>query len=333
MATIKKVGVLGCGAWATAIADLVAENGHSTSIWCHRPEIADAINQNRENFFSHPGHRLSDNLTADTELERFFAESDAIIFCIASSYIDSVVEMGKYFKKGTPVLSLTKGVLEDKSSIYVSDFLIKHFVDCQLGVLSGPNLASEVVAKLPAATVIASAHSGVSKTFQRLITNGRFRVYTSADVRGVELGGILKNIMAIAAGTIDGLSLGANAKASLLTRCIPEMIRLGTALGANAETFHGLSGFGDLVATCASSKSRNWQIGNGLAKGNSLSAIQKQATTVAEGIKTTRIIHKLALEKGIEMPITAEVYRLLFEDKAPHNAIKDLMSREIKAEQ
>ena len=327
---IKNVGVIGCGPWGLAVARILANNGNHVVVWSHCQEIADDINSThkmpRFNDVS-----LPDCLEATTDLEMCVKKANYLVIGVASPFIN-IAEKIKSYYQGVPIVTLTKGLLENSQTLFISDYLKSVFGDIPLAVLSGPNLAAEIMCDLPAATVIASKDIKVAKAFQGLVSNDHFRAYSIEDVRGVELGGVLKNVIAIAAGIVDGLGLGANTKSSLMTRGLREIIRFGKAYGANIETFYGLSGIGDLITTCSSSKSRNWNVGNMIAKGKTLADILEELSAVAEGVRVSRIVNELALKEGIDMPITAEVYKVLYEQKDPKKAIKDLMTRELKPE-
>jgi glycerol-3-phosphate dehydrogenase (NAD(P)+) len=325
-----KIGVIGCGPWGTAVAKIFAANKHSVEIWCHDDLIQKSINQLK----MHPGLKdvvLPDLIKADTNLENVVKNKDYLVFAVASPFIDIVYEIKKYYS-GTPILVLTKGLLENKNTLFIPDYIEQVLGTCPLAVLSGPNLALEVASDLPAATVIASDIDNLAKAFQVLVSNKNFRAYTSTDLRGVELGGILKNVIAIAAGLVDGLNLGTNAKSALMTRSVQEIIRFGLKCGARTETFFGLSGIGDLITTCSSSKSRNWTVGYYLSQGKTLEDITAQMVSVAEGVNTAKVLVKLAAEYEVDMPVSNMVYRVLYENKLPVEAIDELMTRNLKPE-
>ena len=320
-----QVTVLGCGAWATTLAKLVAENHHTVTLWCHREAYTQAINTHHENTLSLPGTPLPKTLKASLNLEQSLQECDALILGVPSAHLEPVrSSIATIHEK--PLLSLIKGIASGENWQLSKSF--RHHP--HYAVLSGPNLAKEIAAGLPAATVVASTHESTASLFQKIITRPYFRVYTHSDVAGVELGGILKNVMALAAGICDGLELGANAKASLLTRSLKEITQIATSLGAKAETLIGLSGLGDLIATCHSPQSRNWQMGYTIGQGKSTFEMPQKG--VPEGVRTTPILMAWALEKNLELPITSQIHEILSGAKTPQEAIATLMTRQVKSE-
>lgn len=344
---MKKIGILGCGAWATTIARCFASNGHSVYILCHKDTYVTDINQSHENKIKLPGIKLSPTIVAIKEPD-IFEECDCIVLACPSQHLDWITTIKPCIKKKTPLLNIIKGVvdtylddsrLEDNRNVkiinhnwLISSYIKYHFPDSSYAVLSGPNLASEISKDLPAASVIASSDLNLANQLQSYLSSSYFRVYTSSDVLGVELGGILKNMMAIAAGISDTLNLGQNAKSALIARGLQEMIRFGNAFGAQMDTFYGLSGLGDLVATCGSDLSRNYRCGVGLAQGMSLDDLLQTNQLTAEGARTTKLIHHLAQSMSIEMPVTAQVYAVLYEGKPCEAALNDLMLRRLTSE-
>jgi len=328
---ITRIGVIGCGAWGITVAKICAENQLNVSIWCHHLDFANEINSHQADLL--PGILLPETLQATTDLKKIVTESDYLIIAVASNYIQIMEQIKDFYKQNTPLLVLTKGLLENQSTLFVSDY-IKSILGqaSDISILSGPNIAIEIAARLPAASVIASESEEIAIKFQSLLSNSYFRVYRSSDMKGVILGGILKNVIAIAAGAIDGLGLGTNAKSALMARGLQEMIRLGIYFQAKSETFFGLSGLGDLITTCSSTNSRNWQAGFQIAKHQTIPDFSKVTTQIAEGVKSARIIHKLAQEVQIEMPITSAIYKVLYETKPIYTAIHELMQRTLKAE-
>ncbi len=328
---MKKIGVIGCGAWATTVAMLLAKNNHAVMMWCHKQDYAHAIHMGHENPFVLPGVTLPLTLQARTDMSMAVSGCEALVLGIASPYLTQVLEQLKpIYTPGTPILSLTKGLL-DNDTLFPSDYLNLSLSKCPIAVLSGPNLALEIAQGKPAASVISSEKGDIAQLFQQYLNSSSFRVYTSADTRGVELGGILKNIMAIAAGLIDGLDLGYNAKAALITRALPEMSRFGSRFNAHSETFYGLSGLGDLIATCTSSHSRNWKVGHALAKGETLDTLAS-GSAISEGVRTIKVVYKIAQTLRIDMPITFQLYRVIYENLSPLEALQTLMSRDAKSE-
>ncbi|NQY73879.1 MAG: NAD(P)-dependent glycerol-3-phosphate dehydrogenase [Candidatus Margulisbacteria bacterium] len=252
---------------------------------------------------------------------------------LSSPYLKLLETVTPHLIDGNPLLSLTKG-LRSEDPIFISDYLSQTLGNkTPIAVLSGPNLALEIAKKQPSATVIASKDVSVATHFQNLLSNGYFRVYRSSDMRGVELGGVLKNIMAIAAGIVDGLQLGHNAKAALMARGLQEMIRFGTAFGAESHTFSGLSGLGDLIATCESPLSRNRTVGEALSKTQDIPAYLSSLTVTAEGINTAKNVWKIAQDQQIDMPITEALFGVLVHGHSPRKSIESLMNRTLKSEQ
>ena len=322
-------GVIGCGAWALTIANILNENKHKTTVWCHEQSLATTINQQNKHP-QIPNLPLHKNIHATHDLTDCLTNKTGIIFGIASPFIDIINSFPE--NHTTPTLILTKGLLENKNTLFIYEYIQEKQQHCPLAILSGPNLAQEISEKKPAATVIASHNEACAQHFQDALSNTYFRAYTATDVKGVALGGILKNIMAIAGGCIDGLELGMNTKSALLARSLQEMIRIGCFLGGEKESFFGLSGLGDLITTANSSLSRNWNVGNALAKGINFKEQLKKTGSVAEGIKTTKIIHELSKKHHLSMPITEQIYLTLFENKDPKEAIQSLMKRKLKPE-
>lgn len=322
----KKISIVGAGAWGTTLACLLAEREHSVTLWAAEEELARKISAWKENRDFLPGFKIPESIAVTHRIEPA-VDAEIMILTVPSRHLREVLK--KFFRKLLPqtlFLSATKG-LEENSLLRMSEVIRQEFpiTTDRLAVLSGPNLAREIAAGHPAAAVIAADDLTLTATLQEIIMSERFRIYTSNDVIGVELGGALKNIIAIACGAADGLGFGDNAKAALMTRGMVEIIRLGTFLGARPATFWGLSGIGDLITTCSSRLSRNHLVGEELAKGRH--DILSKTDITAEGIPTTRAANALSQKHGIEMPITKEVYQVLFEEKSPKAAVYDLMTR------
>ena len=329
-----KICILGDGGWGTALSLLLHSKGFSVTLWSAFPDYAESLNKSRQNNKFLPGHKIPDNISITSDLKEAVGDSSAVIIAIPSQFLRSVVKNFKglnLFSKIKLVISAAKGI-ENKTFKRPSQIIEEELGLSEIVVLSGPTIAREVVERLPASAVVASEKEEHAKGAQELLMTERFRIYTSTDIIGVELGGALKNIIAIAAGISDGLGLGANAKAALFTRGLVEMKRLGVVLGAKEETFNGLSGMGDLVTTCISPYSRNRRVGEEIAKGKGLADILKETEMVAEGIDTTRSVYELSQKLDIDTPITREVYRVLFEGKNGLSAVNDLMTRSKKAE-
>lgn len=329
-----KIAVIGAGSWGTAVANMVASKG-PVVLWARRPELADAINSEHSNPDYLPDHILADDLIATSSLAECLADADAVVMGVPSHGFRSVLEQGRdHIRPETPIVSLAKGVEHGslmRMTEVAADVLGDHRRD-RIGVLTGPNLAKEIVSGQPAATVIAMEDEESAKALQQVFMGPSFRVYTNDDVVGSESAGALKNVMAIAAGMAHGLGFGDNTMATLITRALAELTRLGIAMGGRPLTFAGLAGMGDLIATCMSAKSRNHTVGYGLGKGKKLDDVIAEMNQVAEGVKSTPGILALAERHGIEMPIATQVARVLYEDASPVEALTNLMAREAKPE-
>ncbi len=336
MVAEARITVMGAGSWGTALAHLLATNGHRVTLWSHRQALADGINQQRTNPDYLTGVPLPDRLTATADLERAIADAHHMLLWVIPSHVTREVfsRVAPILKPGVPIISATKGIEVD-----TLDFITDIFAEClggerdRLGVLSGPSFAKEVIVGAPTAVAVACTNPTVGETAQRLFGSNQFRVYTNGDMVGTQLGGALKNVVAIAAGAVEGLGLGHNTQAVLITRGLAEIARLGAAMNADPRTFAGLAGMGDLVLTCTGGLSRNRQVGIGLGRGRSLDEILQEMNMVAEGVKTTAAAHKLARQKGVDMPIVTEIHRALFEGATPQQAVAALMSRPQRPEE
>ena len=328
------VTVVGAGSWGTAVAAIVAAT-QPVTLWARRPAVADAINTDHRNPDYLPGSDLPDTITATTDLATAVANADILVMGVPShGYRAVLVEAADAVDPSTQILSLSKGIEQDtlmRMTEVTADVLRRHDTD-RIGVLTGPNLATEIVAGQPAATVIAMRDDVVGRRLQEIFMTPAFRVYTNRDVIGSEAAGALKNVMAIAAGMAHGLGFGDNTKATLITRALAELTRLGVTMGGTPATFAGLAGMGDLIATCMSSQSRNHRVGYGLGKGKALDAIISEMSMVAEGVKSTRGVLALAARHSVEMPIAEQVGRVLYEGASPRQAVANLMEREARAE-
>jgi len=328
---MSKLSVIGAGAWGTTLSILAAENKHSVTIWSYEEDVAKSINELRENKKYLNGFQLPQNIDSTTDLKKA-ASCDIIILSTPSQYLrETLRNAARFVKKDALIISAVKG-LEIETQKRMSE-VVKEELPCEkIAVISGPNISKEIARGLPAATVAASADIEIAKLVQQILNSSRFRVYTNTDVTGAELGGALKNVIAIAAGVADGLMLGNNAKSALMVRGITEIMRLGVAMGGKSETFSGLSGIGDLITTCESTLSRNHQVGVEIAKGRKLNEIITKMYDVAEGVPTSKAAREISRKLKIEMPITEEVYSVLYEKKDPFKAISSLMQRELKNE-
>jgi len=329
------ITIIGTGSWGTTLAVVLARRGLAVTLWARREEEAEELRTRRENAVFLPGVTLPPNLAITASLEEALSRCEFLFLVVPAQRMrENVRRLREHLREGTVLVSATKG-LEMKRALRMTQVIEEELPEslrARLAVMSGPNLAREIVAGLPAGTVVASRDEEVAHRVQRVLMSPIFRVYTHDDVIGVELAGALKNIIAIGAGVCEGLGYGDNAKAAFMTRGLAEIARLGVAAGANPLTFAGLAGIGDLVATCASPHSRNHYVGLELAKGRKLADIQASMKMVAEGIYTTVAARTLARRYGVEMPITEQMYQVLFEDKDPRQAVAELMSRKAKDE-
>ena len=328
---MTRVAVVGAGSWGTAVAGLAASNT-STILWARREDVASEVRTTHTNLTYLPDARLPDALEATSDLEEAVSGSEVVVMGVPShGFREILAAVAPFVAPGIPVVSLTKGVEQDTLK-RMTELISEILPDNPAGVLTGPNLAREVVAGQPAASVIALADESIAAELQPLFSTPSFRVYTNPDVVGAEVAGALKNVMAIAAGMADGMGLGDNAKAALITRGLAELTRLGIALGGQPLTFAGLAGIGDLVATCMSKQSRNRHVGEQLGRGLSVDQIVSDMKMVAEGVKTSRPVVGLAAAHGVDMPIAAEVVAVLYEGRTPAEGLLSLMSRDPKQE-
>jgi glycerol-3-phosphate dehydrogenase (NAD(P)+) len=326
-----KVAVIGAGSWGTAVAAIAARQA-PTTLWARRPELADEVRERHTNRTYLPDAMLPPELAATSSLEDALDGAQVVVMAVPSHGFRAVLEEAKaWLGAGVPVVSLTKGI-EQGSRLRMTEVVGDVAGDRPAGVLTGPNLAREVAAGQPAASVVAMSDPAVGRELQQLFTTDAFRVYTNDDVAGCELAGALKNVMAIAAGMADGMGFGDNTRAALVTRGLAELTRLGVALGGQPLTFAGLAGMGDLVATCISRQSRNRHVGEQLGQGRTLDEIVSQMNMVAEGVKTSRVVVELAGEAGVDMPIAEQVVGVLYEGRTAKDAVIALMQRAAKPE-
>ena len=331
----ERIGVIGAGAWGTALAMLLADKGHDVTLWMYEKDLAEETGRTRENRTYLPGFTLNPSITVTSSMETTVKNKTLVLSVVPSHTARSVAkQFSPFLSKDVVIVSASKGIeintLMPLSDVF-RDVLPKEFHN-RLCFLSGPSFAKEVAQKMPTAVALASYDPALGKKAQEVFSNDYFRIYTNPDVIGVELAGSLKNVVAIAAGVLEGMGYGFNTAAALLTRGLAEMARLGVAMGGNLQTFSGLAGMGDLVLTCTGGLSRNRTLGVRLGKGEKLDDIMKGAKTVAEGVKTARAARDLAGKYHVEMPIVDEVCQILYENKDPKRAVKDLMQRELKEE-
>jgi glycerol-3-phosphate dehydrogenase (NAD(P)+) len=329
---IETTAILGAGGWGTALAALWGKSGREILLWGNNAARVERLRQTRENSEYLPGLRLPETVRVTSELKDC-AASSLIVFVIPSTAFRAIANRFREVitNQNSILLSCTKGI-EHGTGMRMSQILAELFADHVIAVLSGPNLAVEVARDLPTATVLGCRELECAAELQAYLGSSRFRIYTSDELTGIELGGALKNVFALPAGVSDGFGLGDNSKAALVTRSLAELLRLGTAMGGDPRTFYGLSGAGDLIATCFSRHSRNRSVGEKLGRGESLAQITSSMQMVAEGIPTTKSAYECARKLNIETPIIDQVHAVLYEGKTPAQGLKELLQRDQKAE-
>lgn len=332
---MSRAAVIGAGSWGTALANLLARKGTATTLWSYEPEVAEGIEREHRNPRYLEGVDLAPSLHATTDMARALDGADVVVSVSPSHVVRQVMaQAAAHMAGGTLVVSASKGI--ENESLKTMDEVLADVIPARLNAactyLSGPSFALEVGLEHPTAVTIASVDEAAALRAQEAFQTPYFRVYTTGDVRGVELGGSIKNVIAIAAGVVDGLGFGNNTRAALITRGLAEMTRLGVAAGAEMQTFAGLAGMGDLILTCTGALSRNRSVGVELGRGRSLDDILGGMVQVAEGIRTAKSAHDLAAKMGIEMPIVDAMHAILFEGLSPREAVGTLMTREPKAE-
>lgn len=329
---MKKVTVIGSGSWGTALAVMLAENGHDVVIWSRRQEAVDELLQERENKRYLPGVAIPETIQATTDREASVKDAEIIILAVPSRAVaETVRDFSPYFKTWQILVNVAKG-LEPGTLLCLSDVIEREAPQCEVCVLSGPSHAEEVARRIPTTCLITCKNEAIAKVVQEDFGNARFRLYTNTDMIGVEIGAALKNVMALAAGMSDGLGFGDNTKAALMTRGMAEMKRLGMAMGGKAETFAGLSGIGDLIVTCTSMHSRNRRAGILLGQGKTLQETLDEVKMVVEGVNTVEAATRLAKEYHVSMPITEAINEVLFHGKNVEDAVLELMTRDNKSE-
>ena len=329
---MAKAGVIGSGSWGTALARVLSKNGHEVTLWSRREEESRMLREERENKSKLPGVKLPDDILCTTDLEQTVEGKDILVLATASPSIRSMAKkMAPYVADGQIIVDVSKGI-EDSTLMILTDVIEQEIPQCQATVLSGPSHAEEVGRDIPTTVVAGAKDRETAEYIQNLFMNKVFRVYTSPDMLGIELGGALKNVIALAAGAADGLGCGDNTKAALITRGIAEMSRLGVAMGGHIETFNGLTGIGDLIVTCASMHSRNRRAGILIGQGKTMQEAMDEVKMVVEGVNSAKAAKTLAEKYGIDMPIVQEVNQVLFEGKTAREALADLMLRDKKIE-
>ena len=330
--TTRRVAVLGTGGWGTALALVLHSKGHDVTLWGSTPDYVESLKKQRENKKYLKGIEIPHDLKITSDIESAQAQAKLIVVAIPTPYVRKTLQPFKnYYTPGTPIVSVIKGI-ENETLMRGSEILRDVFAVPPIALLLGPSHAEEVARNLPTTVVVTSEDIKLATEVQKIFITEHFRVYTNSDVIGVEIGTSVKNVIAIAAGICDGLGFGDNSKAALITRGLAETTRLGVAMGGMRDTFSGLAGLGDLITTCVSPYGRNRMVGKLIAKGKKLSQVLEEMDQIAEGILTTKSVCALAKKYNVEMPITNEIYNVLFEDKDPMKAVKGLMLREPKSE-
>lgn len=329
----KKIGIWGAGSWATALAISLAKNGRSSMMWARRPNVGKEINQEKRNQEYLGGLLIPDAVTCTTDLEEVVEKTDILLSVVPSyAFRETLQKAIPFMKKDMIVVNAAKGLEEGTLKRMSQVFYEETGENGHYLMLSGPSHAEEVCQGIPTAVVLACENEKLAKDVSHILASESFRVYTNPDVAGVELGGALKNVIALATGIADGLGYGDNAKAALMTRGLAEIIRLGSKMGASPHTFGGLTGVGDLIVTCTSMHSRNRRVGIEIGKGLTLKEAMDNIHMVAEGVKTTKVARQIGQNLGVDLPITNQTYEVLFEGLSPKIAVKNLMNRVLKNE-
>ena len=330
--SIKKIGIIGDGGWGTTLAIHLSKKKYQVTLWGAFSDYVEQVKELRFNQKFLPGIRIPSEVNIVSGLSEAITPNEIIVLAVPSKFINEILKKIKKFDlKSKIFLSVIKGI-DPKNLLRMSQIIEKELGHIQLAVLSGPTIAMEVAKEIPSSAVIASKDKKTARLLQKIINSENFRIYTNTDVVGVELGGSIKNIIAIACGVCDGLGFGTNTKAAIMTRGLAEMARLGKALGARGETFFGLTGLGDLVTTCVNPDSRNRTVGEHLGKGLPIAGIISSMSMVAEGVETSMAVNRLSQKFKVSMPITREVYNIIYKHKSPIKAVSDLMNRKIKSE-
>jgi len=332
---MTKIAVLGAGSWGIASSVLLSSNGHPMTLWEFDHQEMSKLCRKREHEQKLPGIIIPEEIEITDNLTSTILGAEMLVLALPSHTVREVAKKLAELNLADPIIvNLAKGIENDTlcrmSEILKEELPLK--LNDKIATLSGPSHAEEVSKKIPTTVVVAGFHEEIAKKTQQTFMTSYFRVYTNSDIIGVELGGSLKNVIAIAAGICDGMGLGDNSSGALITRGLAEIVRLGEKLGAKRETFAGLSGLGDLVTTCISKYSRNRFVGEQIGKGKTLNQVLKEMTMVAEGVRTTKSAYQLSIRHKVEMPITEQVYKVLFEEKQPQRAIAELMARDPKSE-
>ena len=325
------IAVIGAGSWGTALACLLREKEYDVTLWALENEVADEINNAKTNSLYFPGVTLPPHLTATSSLEKAVREARYILNVVPTQFTRPVfIEAAKYISDDAVIVSASKGI--EQGTLLTVSGVLREVTGQRVAALSGPSFAKEVIRRFPTAVTLATEDMDTGVLLQEIFNTNYFRVYTHRDIIGVELGGALKNVIAIASGISDGLGLGHSARAALITRGLVEITRLGKAMGADPMTFSGLSGLGDLVLTCTGPLSRNYTVGINLGKGMKLAEILASTRSVAEGVATSLSAYELARKRGVEMPIVEQVHEVIYHGKDPEAAVRNLMNRALRSE-
>lgn len=329
---MANVGVIGAGSWGTALATVLDSNGHQVTVWSIMEDEVKMLSTKREHASKLPGVKISEKIVFTTNLEETVKGKDLLVMAVPSPYVRSTAkQMASFVAKGQLIVDVAKGI-EETTLMPMGDVITQEIPQAAIAVLSGPSHAEEVGRKLPT-TIVAGAHKKATAEYiQNIFMNEAFRVYTSPDMLGIEIGGSLKNVIALAAGMADGLNCGDNTKAALITRGIKEIARLGLAMGAHRETIEGLSGMGDLIVTCASVHSRNRKAGMLIGQGKTMEEAMEEVQMIVEGVYSAKAAMGLAKQYDVQLPIIEEVNDVLFNGKSPKDALYDLMVRDKKSE-
>ncbi len=331
----SNIAVIGAGSWGTTLANLLTNKGHQVTLWCFEKDLAERMQTTGVNDIYLPEFKLAEQLSVENDLVSAVSGKEVVLFVTPSQVTRRVLEQAlPHIASEALILSASKGIENDSLMLLSQVFeeVMPQHLHARIGFVSGPSFAREVSLGMPTAVVAAARGYAVAEEIQQIFSTDRFRVYTSNDIVGVELGGAMKNVIALAAGVADGLGFGHNTRAALITRGLAEMTRLGLKLGGQAETFAGLAGMGDLVLTCTGDLSRNRTVGIELGRGRKLDEILDGMQMIAEGVKTTLSAYQLASKQGVEVPIIEQMYEILYCHKEPQKAVNDLMLRDLKAE-
>ena len=329
---MARIGILGAGSWGTALAILLHDNGHDVVVWSIHEAEVEMLNTTRRHESKLPGVEIPEGIRFTTDMKDTMSDKDVCVLAVPSPFIRSTCQkMKEYVRAGQIIVNVAKGI-EEKTLMTLSEIISEEIPDANVCVLSGPSHAEEVSRRLPTTCVVSSRTRKTAEYLRSVFVSPVFRVYISPDMLGIELGGALKNVIALAAGTADGLGYGDNTKAALITRGIAEIARLGIKMGGKPETFYGLAGIGDLIVTCASVHSRNRKAGYLIGKGHTMEEAMKEVQMVVEGVYSARAALALATKYQVEMPIVEQVNKVLFENKNAEEAVKELMLRDKKIE-